>query len=144
MQEYLLGDWKFSRNIKGIYTNELIAHIDDGYAFYTKLDENKLKYYENGLLFFSNNNKNLIHQNYIYLINNNKMKIYNSNYPVEICFSDIDITKNRELKANKCICDNDSYETNLILKSENEFNLTYIVKGESKNYIITTNYERIN
>lgn len=133
----LSGNWQFERNVAPKNAKA------QGQASYNKITNDSLYYLELGILNIDDKKIDFKKEYYL-LLNNNKIEIYKTKNRQDF-FHKIDLIKSNKRWSSFDIhkCQDDIYKIKYIVNSKNNFTIIYDVNGPSKNYILTTFYDKI-
>lgn len=134
---FLRGNWTFYRLTNG--QGEMW-----GKAYFTDFLEDfpRLQYKEAGTFVTPQKVQIPFYQNYIYILRNNKIKVYfNSLQKKEDLFYILEFYDGNKAFGDH-VCGNDKYQATYTFLNENQFTLQYKVVGPRKNYLIETNFQR--
>jgi hypothetical protein len=154
----LNGMWAISRKIPGYGQMKGIANFE------STLNNNELKYKENGLFIFDNGNTCEAHREYLYRLNkkNNEIEVYfiENDKNFDRLFHTLEFKNNiEENKISSLLitqqsqqflsakalheCSEDTYKIKYEIFKDNQFTIIYTVNGPTKNYVSETCFTKI-
>ena len=139
----LKGHWDFYRTLTKHGTAE-------GVASFKELNTFNLYYKEEGIWIKPNQTQHQVYRDYIYCYDPGRDKItayFTDNHKPAALFHELIFTTPW---ADPCLiaegyhqCKNDHYKAQYIVKDNDQFCLSYIVKGLNKNYVSETTFHRL-
>lgn len=135
------GRWKLTRTIKDYLNNAVTTGKGVATFLSIRMDQAVLHYREDLKVFFSNGVNTDTYREYLYKLEEGKIKVYFQGGPDTGKFFH-ELTFTDKTATGEHLCVKDDYKASYVFHSDHRFDIVYQVDGPKKNYESKSQYTR--